>query len=105
MALVIWQDAAICHLKAIYDYYRENASDEVAARILLDLQNAPDILVNFPEAGSEEKGFLDVSSNLRYLVVRKNYKIIYLYENNICSILAIWDVRQNPEQLQEMILN
>ena len=105
MALIIWQDAAVCHLRAIYDYYRENASAEVAARILLDLQNAPDILASFPEAGSEEKGFSHLSSNLRYLVVRKNYKIIYLYENNICSILAIWDVRQNPEQLQEMKFN
>ncbi len=25
MAVIIWQDAAVGHLKAIYDYYRENA--------------------------------------------------------------------------------
>lgn len=105
MALIIWQDAAVCHLKAIYDYYRENASAEVAARILLEIQNAPEILVSFPETGAKEEGFSHLSSNLRYLVVRRHYKIIYLYENNKCSILAIWDVRQNPEQLQEMLLN
>ncbi|MCQ2340086.1 MAG: type II toxin-antitoxin system RelE/ParE family toxin [Paludibacteraceae bacterium] len=105
MAVIIWQDSAVCHLKAIYDYYRENASAEVAARILLDLQNAPDILSLYPEIGSKEESFSELSSNLRYLVVRKHYKIIYLYENNICSILAIWDVRQDPEQLQELIFN
>ena len=105
MALIVWQDAAVCHLKAIYDYYRENASAEVAARILLDIQNAPDILASFPETGAKEENFPNLFSNLRYLVVRKHYKIIYLYDNNICSILAIWDVRQNPEQLQDMLLN
>ncbi len=105
MAVIIWQDAAVGHLKAICDYYRENASAEVAARILLDLQNAPDILSSYPEVGSKERSFPNLSSNLRYLVVRKHYKIIYLYENDICSILAIWDVRQDPEQLQEMVFN
>ena len=76
MALIIWQDTAICHLKAIYDYYRDNASMEVAARMLLDLQNAPDILIKFPEAGCQENGFPNLPATLRYLVVRKNYKII-----------------------------
>ncbi|MCQ2324335.1 MAG: type II toxin-antitoxin system RelE/ParE family toxin [Paludibacteraceae bacterium] len=104
MAVIIWQDAAICHLKAIYEYYRDNASAEVAAHILLDIQNAPDILASFPEIGSKEDSFRNLSTHLRYLVVRKHYKIIYLYENNICSILAIWDVRQNPAMLQEMLL-
>lgn len=103
MAQVIWQESAIAHLQSIYHYYYEHTSEAVAARILIDLQNAPDVLESFPYSGSEETSFSHLSTTYYYLVVRKRYKIIYMVEDNICSILAIWDVRKNPDMLASMI--
>lgn len=105
MVNVIWQENAINHLQSIFHYYYENASIEVAARILVELQNAPDVLEIYPHIGQEEATLSHLQGTYRYLVVRKRYKIIYLDLGETCHILAIWDVRQNPNQLSSVIFD
>ena len=37
---------------------------------------------------------------LRLLSRRMGWKLIYLYEQDTCSILMVWDCKRNPEDLQ-----
>ena len=53
-----------------------------------------------PEMGPKEPLLEQYNRNYRYVLVLRRYKLIYLYENGTCSILMVWDCRQNPKQLK-----
>ena len=57
-------------------------------------------LKQMPMMGSKEPLLRRYHKNYRYVLVQSRYKLIYLYENDTCSILMVWDCRQNPKQLK-----
>ena len=54
-----------------------------------------------PEIGPKEPLLEQYDKNYRYVLVQHRYKLIYLYENETCSILMVWDCRQNPNTLKD----
>ena len=105
MGKVIWDPLALEQVHAIYDYYYDNASPKVALDLLNDIMSAPDILLQFPQAGAKEPIFQGTETEFRYLVVRKNWKIIYFQLNEACHIAVIWDVRNDPDTLRATLSN
>lgn len=57
-------------------------------------------LKQMPEMGPKEPLLEHYHRNYRYVLVLHRYKLIYLYENETCSILMVWDCRQNPKRLK-----
>lgn len=53
-----------------------------------------------PEMGPKEPLLEQYNRNYRYVLVQRRYKLIYLYENETCSVLMVWDCRQNPQALE-----
>ena len=53
-----------------------------------------------PEMGPREPLLEKYDRNYRYVIVQRRYKLIYLYENQTCFILMVWDCRRNPKQLE-----
>ena len=102
MAKIVWHEQALAQAHQIYDWYYENASPKVAAKLLQDIIEAPEILITAPECGALEPIFIDSGIPFRYLVVRKTWKVIYLYENDTCYISIIWDTRNNPDKLRSL---
>ena len=102
MAQVIWQQQAVRQLQDIYNYYSD-LSLSAAERLLDDLLNAPDILRDFPEIGTPEPVFAGIEPTFRYLLVRRNWKVIYFVLNATCHIAIIWDTRNNPDLLNDLI--
>ncbi len=75
-------------------------SPKMAIACSEELIKAGDRLRQMPEMGSVEPALEHLNRNYRYVPVLRRYKLVYLYENGVCSILMIWDCRQNPIQLK-----
>lgn len=99
MAQLNWSEPARNDLEEIIRYY-ESLSHKAALLYSEEILKAGDRLMFMPEMGPKEPLLQQYKRNYRYVVVLRHYKIIYLYENNVCSILMIWDCRQNPNSLK-----
>ena len=99
MAQLNWTEPARRDMEEIVRYY-ESLSHKTALYYSEEFLNAGDRLMMMPEMGPMEPLLERYHRNYRYILVQRRYKLIYLYENNVCSILMIWDCRQNPNSLK-----
>jgi plasmid stabilization system protein ParE len=90
---IIWDNLAIIHLTAIYNYYYP-LSPKSANKIRIEILNAVSQLSVYPESGVYDELY-----NARYLVVW-HWRIYYLYDNSRVAILKIFDMRQNPNNFE-----
>lgn len=97
-----WMKRAVKHLDAIDDFLAKQ-SEQAAIKVYNELLDSADTLLTFPLAGKEEEALKDNPRNYRSLVTCKHYKLIYRIEKNIIKIVAVWDCRQNPKRLKEVI--
>ena len=106
MAQIIWTELARSDVESIFQYY-ETISSLLAETIIDEIFDSVEYLKKMPELGAKEPLFSHLGRNYRYLVVRERYKLMYLYENNKCYILMVWDCRNNPELLakREMFID
>ena len=105
MALVVWHDSARRHLLKIFEYNIDNISEKFAYSILRAMLGAVHALERAPRKGAPESLLQNRKFEYRHLIVRKHYKVIYFIDNNECHIVAIWDVRQNPQTLIATIVH
>lgn len=97
---ILWRDKARRELKAVYDYLsKKNLS--AAEEMYMTLLAAAEPLRIFPLMGAIEPLSEGHSREYRYLVVRKNYKLIYTIEAEIIYIITVWDCRQAPAKLRQ----
>jgi plasmid stabilization system protein ParE len=97
---IIWTDFAIENLRAIFDYYLENANEKVAHKIRKRILNSTNQLKTNPESGPIELNLESLKQGHRYVVI-DNYKVIYrVFENNII-INDVFDTRQNPIKMND----
>ncbi len=98
---VVWTELATAQLKEVYLYYKEVASTKVASTIKSRIYEKTRKLSEFPELGQKENNLLIEALNYRYLV-SGNYKIVYriILTEKIVLIAAIFDTRQNPDDLK-----
>ena len=95
MVQLIWSKEARQDLEEIFRY-NSTLSLKVAMTYSEELLKAGERLKQMPEMGPKEPYLEQLNRNYRYVLVLHTYKLIYLYENNVCSILMVWDCRQNP---------
>ena len=100
MVQVKWADQARHDLEEIFRYYNTLAQ-EVAINYVEELIKAGDRLEMMPEMGPKEPMLGHLNRNYRYVLVLHRYKLVYLYENDTCFILMIWDCRRNPKNLKD----
>jgi plasmid stabilization system protein ParE len=94
---VYWTDFSKKELKNIFDYYKENASLNVAKTLVVGITKETAKLKKQPNIGQEEELLEKDSRDFRYLVY-KSYKIIYLVnlKENRIEVFDVFDTRQNP---------
>lgn len=102
---VVWSARANKTLAAIYRHVRsQSKSEQTAFRLVWRIQQSTTTLLTFPMAGSFEPLLEDNPKGYRSLVAEKHYKIIYsLKDESSIEIAAVWDCRQNPEKLQQVL--
>ncbi|OYU82658.1 MAG: plasmid stabilization protein [Flavobacterium sp. BFFFF2] len=98
---VYWTNFSKKELKKIFNYYKENASLNVAKNLVIGITKETGKLKKHPKIGQEEKLLEKDSRDFRYLVY-KNYKIIYLVnlEENRVEVFDVFDTRLNPLKMQ-----
>lgn len=95
MAEVILTPSALNDAKSIYQYY-DLYSHQAAEKLMEEIFAAARRLEQFPEMGPKEPTLEQLERNYRYVLVMRRYKLIYLLENGVCSILMIWDCKAAP---------
>ncbi|WP_255462851.1 type II toxin-antitoxin system RelE/ParE family toxin [Galbibacter sp. BG1] len=79
-------------------YWAErNKSKEFSKKLNNLFQEAVQLISLYPDIGKPTS-----KPNIRLKIVR-DYYIVYEFENELISILTIWDSRQNPDKLRKVI--
>jgi toxin ParE1/3/4 len=98
---ILWSDTALSQLRDIFNYYKLNASPSVARKLVKFLIESTILLESNPKLGALEPLLSKKPFEYRYLV-RKNYKIIYRFNDNLVRIVAVFDCRQDPGKINEL---
>ena len=98
-----WTDFAKNELKNIYNYYYENVSVNTANKIVNGITNDVTVLENHPEIGQVEELLIGSEEKFRYLLSKRNYKLIYWIniKKRTIEIVDVFDVRQNPIKMNK----
>lgn len=101
---VYWLQLAEDKLKDIYSYYKVKAGNKIAKKLINGIVDTTIGLEKHPEIGQIETSLKERTTEFRYLVF-KSYKIVYRinYNSNLIEIANVFDVRQNPEKLEETV--
>lgn len=105
MTNIVWTQSALQTLELVYlQTLRYTKNERIAAQLHNKLVKEAEILKTFPNAGSILSLSERVDICYRALVADNNYKLIYYIDaNEDVIIVAIWDVRQDPDKLTKTI--
>ncbi len=101
---IFWTDFARQELHKIYSYYKKEAGEKVARKLVRGIASSTLRLRKIAEIGQREELLADREQDFRYLI-HNNYKIIYWInkDKKIVEIADVFDVRQNPLKLKRNI--
>jgi len=84
----------------MFDYYSKTASKKVAHKIRRQILSSTKRLNKNPKMGQMEFYLEKLKENHRY-ILSGNYKVIYKIDNSKIIITDVFDVRQNPDKIND----
>jgi plasmid stabilization system protein ParE len=99
-----WSERAKSQLREISRYYKLNADDKVAQKIVVQIIASTRILHLNPLGAQCELLLEDRSEGFRRLI-SGNYKIVYFVDSDAVWIVAVFDSRRDPVKLRRSVLN
>ncbi len=103
--IVLWTEFAENQLDGIYKYI-QTYNSFAAIEIYNDIVDESAVLAHFPYIGVIEPLLTEFPEEYRSLIVRRNYKIVYYIEKETTIyVVAVFDCRQNPNKLKDIINN
>ena len=90
-------------LKRLFDIYGEYSGPLSVKKFGQLVDNKIKELQKFPYTGFPEPLLADFKFTFRAKPINKNYKMIYLVEEDTLWIYDFWDMRRNPESLRRRI--
>ncbi len=84
------------YLEALEFWINHNKSATYSKKIVKQVSEKEDYIVNNPYAGQE---VFDIPG-VRYLVVLRKFLIFYRINNKTIQILSFWDGNKNPKDLE-----
>lgn len=97
MRLVVTEPAKL-RLKELHDYYKRNASKQIADKIKSGIIEKLRFIQQHPLAGQEEEMLKHLKLNHRRFV-QGNYKVVYRIAGEVIYVTDIFDARQNPDKM------
>ncbi len=85
-------------LQRIFRFYVDQASEEVASRIVNRIVDRIESLNSLPGRGRTEFYLTELKQSHRY-IIEGNYKIIYLLGLDKVIITDVFDTRQDPDEM------
>jgi toxin ParE1/3/4 len=99
---ILWTDFALFQLEEIYDFYKIYANTGIAKKLVKSIVEDSIKLQSNPFIGAKEPLLAGRIFEYRYLVKQK-HKIIYRFNNNLVTIISVFDTRQNPRKIESLI--
>lgn len=99
---VFWTDTALSHLENIFDYYKSQVNLNVARSKTLKIVEKTILLEQSPQLGKIDELLKDRQFDYRFIVVEK-YKIIYFIDKQQIVISVVFDCRQNPDKIKNIV--
>jgi plasmid stabilization system protein ParE len=99
---IYWTEFAEYELHRIFKHYHNKAGYRIAKKLADGIHDEPSKLKTQPEIGQIEELLKDREHGFRYLLYKKNFKIIYWInsnENHI-EVVDVFDVRQYPLKIR-----
>jgi len=103
MRLLFTEDAED-HLEAAYNFREETTSQRSAAELYNNLIDGIQILIDQPHLGRIEPLLEDAAISYRSLILLRDFKVIYHIDDQIIVVAAVYNCRQEPEKLREVVL-
>lgn len=99
---IFWTRFAENKLHKIFKYYHENASYHIAVKLVYGIYKKTTKLKKHPEIGQIEELLKDRKQVFRYLIYKRNFKIIYWInrKDNHIEVVDVFDVRQYPLKIR-----
>lgn len=99
---IFWTEFAEYELYSIFKHYHEKAGYRIAKKLIDGIHDEPFKLKTQPKIGQIEELLKDREQEFRYLVYKKNFKIIYWInnDNNQVEVVDVFDVRQYPPKIK-----
>ncbi|GHT53414.1 hypothetical protein FACS189446_0780 [Bacteroidia bacterium] len=101
---ICWQSGARKAVKKIYFFYKSK-NETVAKEIIDEINDAVERLALFPQSAPIEPILEGHPKAFRALLIMKLFKVIYYINEaeNEVVIVTVWDCRQNPEKLADLV--
>ena len=97
-----WSPRSQIHLQRIYHFYVEHASERVAKSIIQRIVERTQLLAISPFSGVVEEQLANRIYQYRFLVYR-HFKIYYFVTADLVEIAGVFDCRQDPDKLLELL--
>jgi addiction module RelE/StbE family toxin len=95
---IIWSRQAESDLEEIVTFFNErNQSSKYSKKLISKFEKAGELLLHSPFIG-----FKTDLEDIRFLIIQ-NYLMFYEVENERIIIHSIWDSRQDPDQMVNLI--
>jgi plasmid stabilization system protein ParE len=102
---IYWTQFAEDELYRIFKHYLIKAGYRISKKLVDGIYNEPFKLIHQAEIGQAEEYLKDRKVEFRYILYKKNYKIIYWInrEENRIEINDVFDVRQYPLKIKRTL--
>lgn len=101
--VIVWMPEALDIMENIRRYLHQNDAPRAAARLIGQFRRQAGLLEENPNLGSVEPLLAEMPGNYRSLIVRKRYKLIYFIDKETIYIDTIYDCRQSPSRLRQLL--
>ncbi len=99
---VVWINDARNDLENIYSFVAQY-NERTAAKIYNNILDRVCKLGDLPQLGVIEPLLSNDLSVYRSLIIRRAYKAVYRTDEKYVYIIAIWDCRQKPSKLRNLL--
>lgn len=88
-------------IRGIFAYFKKVAGKKIAIDVRDRIRNGVGQLRLHPYIGVVEQDI--PGGEYRSLVIHSYYKLIYKVENSSIYVIDVWDCRQNPDRMKDLI--
>lgn len=83
------------YLNTLKFWIAHNKSNTFSVKLMNEVVRTEQLLSKSPHSGT----LLDFERKIYRISILKHFSLIYKYENQTLTILAFWDNRRNPSEL------
>lgn len=95
MFKVIWSHQAESdYLDTLQHWIRHNKSIKYSSKLIREVEKKEKLISENPNIGSPSE-----IDDVKYVLIDKNFSLYYRVNKDVIEILAFWDNRRDPENL------